>query len=97
MINCHIYEEFKFQLILKVKIVIFECPMNTVISVHLKLQESKDVGLVKYFGLSVLVAPDFTLDKSILIPYIKDEISQQGKKNIQYYLIQDLLVLPLPI
>jgi len=49
------------------------CPFET--------PESKDVGLVKYFGLSVLVAPDFTLDKSILNPYIKDEISYSTKEN----------------
>jgi len=42
------------------------CPFET--------PESKDVGLVKYYGLSVLVAPDFTLDKTILNPYINDEI-----------------------
>jgi len=40
----------------------FVCLMITVIFVHLKLL-NKDVGFVKYFGLSVLVTPDFTIDK----------------------------------
>jgi len=42
------------------------CPFET--------PESKDIGLVKYYGLSVLVAPDFTLDKTILNPYINNKM-----------------------
>jgi len=40
------------------------CPFET--------PESKDVGLVKYFGLSVLIAPDFSIDKTVLNNYIHD-------------------------
>ena len=49
------------------------CPFET--------PEAKDVRLVKYFGLSVVIAPDFTLDKSILNPYIKDEISYSTREK----------------
>ncbi|KAG4082328.1 beta and beta-prime subunits of DNA dependent RNA-polymerase [Neocallimastix lanati (nom. inval.)] len=38
------------------------CPFET--------PESKDVGFVKYFGLSVLMGPDFTIDEKILEPFI---------------------------
>ncbi|ORX89484.1 beta and beta-prime subunits of DNA dependent RNA-polymerase [Neocallimastix californiae] len=40
------------------------CPFET--------PESKDVGLVKYFGLSVLIAPDFTMDLSYLSSVLYD-------------------------
>jgi len=43
------------------------CPFET--------PESKDVGLVKYFGLSVLITPDFSIDKTILNSYVNGEIS----------------------
>ena len=49
------------------------CPFET--------PESKDAGFVKYFGLSVLVASDFTLDKTILNPYIKDELSYSTREK----------------
>ncbi|KAG4083537.1 beta and beta-prime subunits of DNA dependent RNA-polymerase [Neocallimastix lanati (nom. inval.)] len=38
------------------------CPFET--------PESKDVGFVKYFGLSVLMGPDFTIDEKILEPFL---------------------------
>jgi len=40
------------------------CPFET--------PESKDIGLVKYFGLSVLIAPDFTMDLSYLSSVLYD-------------------------
>jgi len=55
------------------------CPFET--------PESKDVGLVKYSGLSVLVAPDFSIDLEILAPYIynKCELSNKSEKNTNNY------------
>ncbi|KAG4081573.1 hypothetical protein H8356DRAFT_1758854, partial [Neocallimastix lanati (nom. inval.)] len=54
------------------------CPFET--------PESKDVGFVKYFGLSVLMGPDFTIDEKILEPFLfkYNEIydaTTQDKKN----------------
>ena len=40
------------------------CPFET--------PESKDIGLVKYLGLSVLIAPDFTMDLSCLSSVLYD-------------------------
>ncbi|ORX41433.1 hypothetical protein BCR36DRAFT_311602, partial [Piromyces finnis] len=53
------------------------CPFET--------PESKDVGLVKYFGLSVLVAPDFSIDKTILYSFINhDHININSKDKSEY-------------
>ncbi|KAG4092770.1 beta and beta-prime subunits of DNA dependent RNA-polymerase [Neocallimastix lanati (nom. inval.)] len=47
-----------------------QIPINTE-SENLELQ-SKDIGLVKYFGLSILIAPDFTMDLSYLSSVLYD-------------------------
>jgi len=49
------------------------CPFET--------PESKDVGLVKYFGLSVLVAPDFSIDRIILNPMVYNTLSYSTKEK----------------
>jgi len=59
------------------------CPFET--------PESKDVGLVKYFGLSVLIAPDFTMNKNLLNSVIykefgkeENEIGNENKNRKEY-------------
>ncbi|OUM56586.1 hypothetical protein PIROE2DRAFT_65452, partial [Piromyces sp. E2] len=49
------------------------CPFET--------PESKDVGLVKYFGLSVLVAPDFSIDKNILNSLVHPNINYSSSEK----------------
>lgn len=48
------------------------CPFET--------PESKDVGLVKYFGLSVLVAPDFSIDGRFLNSITSDPHSKDKRE-----------------
>ncbi|KAG4081829.1 beta and beta-prime subunits of DNA dependent RNA-polymerase [Neocallimastix lanati (nom. inval.)] len=49
------------------------CPFET--------PESKDVGFVKYFGLSVLMGPDFTIDEKILEPFLFNQSNTENKSN----------------
>jgi len=61
-----------------------------------EIPESKDVGLIKYFGLSVLVTLDFILDKSILNPFIKDEISYSIREK-EYPVLLNTKFIGLPL